>query len=792
MPKMTAKEIISKVNRKLDALNAPLPERVAKLMTYQAAIHALTGRAVGELDPADEADDVDTDELEEYADKLRDLGIENYARRAYGGEDPKKAELNAMKYDYFLYQTAELLGIEDATHRAALKEELRGKLLAQEGAGEVSCIDTWLHKKQEQDEARREPLKEEDRSVYEFEASDGVWRDYVAGGFCYANRGAVKLTDQIVAAFKESPFHKLTLRNKQTVEHVKRGELKAIAGALQRTEGSFTFLRAEDLKEAQKEALALNRQMQDVDPAIARDPAWRSLSSAVFAFQTAEDPKKAAKASAEVLLAVEKFTKGKKNANQKAEVTQGVNLALKALGTTIPNAAANPSVTPLVDRFNDVRRHRLQSDRLVTLRGNKALTAASTDREVTAFWKAKMDAFVEGELKRPTVQNGVATVTNEDQAREAMAIALAIEEAREGRINVKQEMEKRIEALKEDPIVKALAHGAATDRAKASELAANTGSFSFYLKTDYDQTVRANRQKEEQSFEDELSRQQEQIRKQTEELQRKERERKESREEKEQRFRKELLEREVRLDTELEELGVGIYGVGDGDPEKTKELFAEMIATREFRECEKLGIDPKNDLKERIEALKNDKTVAEMAEKLPDDEDFRRIVKRGVGGADALHKAYANGGELPEELCRMTVGELYADHREAVERLAGTRPAATEYSADKATLLLANLMTLRELELKGGGDAKVNITEFYRRVNELQKDQQIRNLAEGLTSPQGKAELKKLVSDADEPERLLAENLHKGYQVAQPEKQAQEQPKAPIERKEEGPVIVSP
>ena len=104
MAKMTARDIFSRLNRQLDEQNVPFPERVAKLMTCQAALYLVTGgRTLEELNPAEEADDVDTDELERCADKLRNLGIENYAKRAYGGENPENVELQALKYQYFLY-----------------------------------------------------------------------------------------------------------------------------------------------------------------------------------------------------------------------------------------------------------------------------------------------------------------------------------------------------------------------------------------------------------------------------------------------------------------------------------------------------------------------------------------------------------------------------------------------------------------------------------------------------------------------------------------------------------------
>jgi hypothetical protein len=795
MAKMTAREILSRLNGQLDEQNAPFPERVAKLMTYQAALYLATGgRTPEELDPAEPDDDVDTEELESYAKKLRDLGIEDYAKRSYSGENPESVNLQALKYQYYLYQAIDLPGMmDDPDQMYALKDELRGQLEVQERDGEISCLDTWLSKKRAQEEARRSPLKKEDRSVYEFEASDDVWRDYITGAYCLRGWGARTLTDRTVEKFKESPFDKLTLRNKRTVEHVQRGELDAVGKARRETERSFTFLQPEQLKASQASARNLNREMQNVDPAIEQSREWRSLNKAVFDFQTAEDPQTAAKASAEVLLAVEKFTKGKKNAKQSPEVTQCVNLALRALETTIPGAPDNPSVKPLVDRFNEVRRYRLQGSRLVNLRDNKALSANATDREIADYWQTKITTFVESELKRPTVRNGRAAVSSEEQALEAMAVAVALEEARDGKINIKKDLRSRVEALKQDPAVQEMARDAATKPEKATELAAFSESFRENVKSAYDDAVKANRKKADLSFEETIRQKQEEIRKLREAQQKKEAEFRESREQKEDRFRMELIEREAKLEDKLADMGSDYYGIGAYDAQEAGEVFAELIAIREVRERSQLGIDPKSEWKERVEALKKDPAVTKMAEELPADADFRRILNRG-GGVDAVCKTYANGGELPEALRGLTVDELYAMHRENVQRLAGTLPGAKAYTAEQSTLLLANLLAIREQELKGGRDAVVDDEAFCRRVEQLQQDSYVRELGRQLLKPENQTVVAEPVKTSDEPERTMAANLYKSCEKYLPKELPAPRPEAvkPDEIKPEGQIIAGP
>lgn len=84
-----------------------------------------------DLNPSDPADDVDTKKLETYAKKLRNLGIENYAKRAYGGEKAESVNLQALKYQYFLYQAVDLPGMtENSAQMVAMKEDLREQLEA--------------------------------------------------------------------------------------------------------------------------------------------------------------------------------------------------------------------------------------------------------------------------------------------------------------------------------------------------------------------------------------------------------------------------------------------------------------------------------------------------------------------------------------------------------------------------------------------------------------------------------------------------------------------------------------
>ena len=179
--------------------------------------------------------------------------------------------------------------------------------------------------------------------------------------------------------------------------------------------------------------------------------------------------------------------------------------------------------------------------------------------------------------------------------------------------------------------------------------------------------------------------------------------------------------------------------------------------------------DPQGELNKRIEELKKDPAVAKMARELPSDPDFRRILERSQRknesplktASEALSKAYANGGELPEELRGHRISDLYAARRQDVKRLAGVQPGAMDLNADESILVLAHLMAIREMELKSGGkDAKVDENAFDKRVEELSGDPYIRNLGAGLTVPKNKQILKKPAEEKDEPEFYVRISQH--------------------------------
>ncbi len=302
---MSIRKFFSELDKTLDENDASFEDRVGEHMAYRAALYLIRGK---DADPLQR--DVDSDQLMAYAHQLKQLGIKDYARHCYGGMDPDEVDLRKMKYEYFLYQNVNRMQLLNEEEKFVLRGELREKLRERERKGKVSFADHWLSRYNDQEAARNTgDCREEDKSVYEYEAPDDVWKDYVAGAFYRKNQGVYKASRANVNHFKDSPFDKLTLRNKLTVEHVRRGELDDVAAARKKTERSFTFVKAKDLAAAQEKARTLNRRMAACTGAVTETPEWRALTGAVFSFHTAESPEKAAEASAKVLLEVEKLPK---------------------------------------------------------------------------------------------------------------------------------------------------------------------------------------------------------------------------------------------------------------------------------------------------------------------------------------------------------------------------------------------------------------------------------------------------------------------------------------------------
>ncbi len=181
-----------------------------------------------------------------------------------------------------------------------------------------------------------------------------------------------------------------------------------------------------------------------------------------------------------------------------------MNLALKALGTTIPDAARNPSVTPLIDRFNDVRRFRLQFGSMVNIEDNRALSRAASNREILDREREQVDDFVTGVLNAEAAQ----ALMDDAVLMENAARAIALEQAAGGTINLKSGgFDRRVEELKKDPIVQDIVRQLQTDAGELGHVRLNktAKTFGLYLSTKYEMIKKRKQADQEKQYQDELS-----------------------------------------------------------------------------------------------------------------------------------------------------------------------------------------------------------------------------------------------------------------------------------------------
>lgn len=207
--------------------------------------------------------------------------------------------------------------------------------------------------------AKPNPYK--DASVYEHKCSDNTMIRLYAATKMLEKKGGEPALDKRglsyqAAELRKDPWAVLTLRNEHTVELLRRGNLSDVAARVKQTRDAFIFQSKQELTDAKARASRIRNQMEKMEGKAASSAEFKELVKALKEFGNAEwNDGKSEKYSANVLMAVENFTKGRKNVQRSAGAQECVNLALDALVSVVPNAAGNPHVTPLIDRFNEVR-----------------------------------------------------------------------------------------------------------------------------------------------------------------------------------------------------------------------------------------------------------------------------------------------------------------------------------------------------------------------------------------------------------------------------------------------------
>ncbi len=307
------------------------------------------------------------------------------------GEDPHQTERFIFKdsvQDQMKYEGYLLAGIGKMTVLAKYDIDAKKRekqLMSVLDDRSLTYREYWDFKALDRGTMDGIPYANEDRSVYEYEASENDWRLLASAMHTIKGDGGKTMELQETERIKNLPLMKLAMKNKQLGEKLRRGDLTAVTEAVQKTHQSFTFKSEEELKQQQERAKELNDKMHkialtskigNVTNHASNNQEWRDLTEAVQKFSEAKGPEEAKKRSAAVLIAVEKYTKGRKSEKQNADTKACVDAALSAVSICVPDARNNPSVRPLVDRFNEVRRHRFQNGIEIEDYGTSSLDSA--------------------------------------------------------------------------------------------------------------------------------------------------------------------------------------------------------------------------------------------------------------------------------------------------------------------------------------------------------------------------------------------------------------------------------
>ena len=197
---------------------------------------------------------------------------------------------------------------------------------------------------------------EPNKWTYEHKASTKDFALFTVAYRCMKGEGTEKIENRDafsaeVQAMKNDSFAATMMKNKRVCELLQKGDINRVYTAIQKGVDMLTFDTKELKAQAETDAAKVLDAMKKQGGTVTQTREWTDLLAAVE--KCSKDA--SCENNADVLVKVEKFTKGKKNFQKDPAKQACVNLALDALKTCIPNAADNPCVTPLTDRFTKVR-----------------------------------------------------------------------------------------------------------------------------------------------------------------------------------------------------------------------------------------------------------------------------------------------------------------------------------------------------------------------------------------------------------------------------------------------------
>ncbi len=421
--------------------------------TYRAAWYALTGER---LNPGNKSS-VSASSIEDMAGRLRACGSDKYARMKYGNSKPEFME---VEYDTFLamnwdsvHQHGEDYNPDNDPYKD-YKDHLVDYIT--HWRPKTTCVDyiAFVHPG-----VVREPGREyqnPDKPVYEYKANDLQWKKLTALITSFRQEGDTPLTQELIDNTKNEALLACAMKNKRLTETLDNNNYTEARDILKRTKASFSFGEKYDLDNAQMYAKDVLDNIKDFNRGLAATPEFRAVVKSLKGFVKATDFDEAAEWSAQVYLAVEKFTKGKKSKwlFSSTEKTYLVEQALQAVAAAVPDATHNPTVRSLLDRFDAVRGHRLQdrveiidytlssaADRAKKMNLKKAVI--DQDGIIDEIYNEDNHALEDDELNLNIVKHSRASLKEDDEPEQ---------EEPEQEEPEKKEPEKK-ESEKKEPVI---------------------------------------------------------------------------------------------------------------------------------------------------------------------------------------------------------------------------------------------------------------------------------------------------------------------------------------------------
>ena len=349
-------DIARQLNRYLRDHRASKSVCLGEYFTWRAAWYMMTGRYL----PNDGGQPVNYMQLADIAQQLKNLGSMDYARMGWLNTVPTPYPKD-LNVDVFLSNVWDSVVLEPPGdidfngHRDALRGQIENR------KGNFNCVEYQLNAARNAENRENRRYSHSDKSTYEYEAPEEMWRDYAAVSACLQGRGCEPLNDEKIGETKANAVDYLVMKNKQTVEKLQHREYRKVREAYKKTLNSFTFADPAGLRAAQQDSQrVLDRIDGRADSPLSRSPEFMRVVDDLEGFRNARTPEEAAEYSADLLVAAEKFTKGRKSLYASDEEQRLVRDTLSAIAVAIPDAVHNPSVKPLIDRFNSVRKVRFQ------------------------------------------------------------------------------------------------------------------------------------------------------------------------------------------------------------------------------------------------------------------------------------------------------------------------------------------------------------------------------------------------------------------------------------------------